>query len=1307
MSSHQSLRRAAAEQPEQREIDSQTLAQSLARLLAHARQQPFVDLRGERVGDWSEWLRADAALCVADLLAHDTTPVRRWLHERAPGLTAQALQRTWLQQALRLDGWWHDLRSHDDALSLQLVDRMAQWVSHPLSVWLDRLEPALATDVPAGLRARWQRSGSGPTAALGATPVTWPLAIAQVSDAIEDLQRLARPLWPANLRGGRQDPGAALLLTAARLMDVARRRLNACTPRQVDFYLRDVLGQTPRTARADHVLLALQAEPGAARRELPAGTRFEAGEDERGAAILFQSDRALSLGDAQVAECRIRHLHRDPLVSPEREFGWVSHLRVRDLSDDATPERAPPVGLVVTSPLLDLAEGLRQIHLSLTLVSIESTDLALQQAHAALRAGQVQTWLQACVARALDEHGLLDAEDRRDPAALVERLLQVWPVVADPLGFPHDALDDALLCWDWALALQARDAGHWRLRVGRLMRRWLLAREDRLPADALAALRFRARSGSNHEPDASWTRDDPLHLLHGEGPPDHAAMATAACSDLLLASLSEAGGWRPVAGSQVRLTHEREASGDDRRRLVVTLTLQPDDPPLAPCTAARHGLAGPPGAPGLRLLCHEQARLHPWSLLSDLVVQDVDVAVQVRGLRRLRLRNDIGDLDAGQPFQPFGPLPSLGSSLQFDADELRGKPLTRLDLQLEWSGLPEDAAAQSALAGGVHLAQPGLRSQGQWLPGSVRPQALFAPADGPGARPSPRQTLRLDAAALRLRGLGPAQATQGRDLGWRIALCAPAGAFGHHDHGSRLAQALQMRSARRGTSALPLPPPPYTPVLASVRLDYDARQRLHTGRATLIGPDEAPSHGGLEVWHQLPGGLSRADPSPEGHRPWLLPELGPDHALYIGLSSAQAGDSLSGPLTLLFELDDGRLPSHAAAQPPALGWAQLSGDRWHALPASCCLDDGTSGLQTSGIVTLDLPARPTLGNHILPAHLHWLRLASPTPIDALAALRSVRAQALRATRVLTGNAEPMDDNARARPVPAGGIRAAVPMPPGLRRVEQVGPSRGLWPAEDRSHFRARCTETLQHRQRGVLAWDLERMVLERHPQVRMAHVLDSAQAAAAGLPPGVVRLVLLPDPRQVPARPDSGPQLGAPTLAAIAADLQALMPPHARLEVCNVVYEWVQVIARVQVAPARQDGQLLQQLHRAIADWACPWEADGEPVRLPTLDWCLRGDELQARLSRVEGVRRIDGLSLLHVNPREIGGHRLVDSASGAEGGADLPVLRPHRHHSLPLAMNDHHLTLHDGRSPPVPPTASGVGRLQVARTFILESQPR
>src|SRR5690606_16175000 len=92
---------------------------------------------------------------------------------------------------------------------------------------------------------------------------------------------------------------------------------------------------------------------------------------------------------------------------------------------------------------------------------------------------------------------------------------------------------------------------------------------------------------------------------------------------------------------------------------------------------------------------HEAARewQAPIEAFAPLELAAVHLEIEVAGLRALRLQHDDRRLDPRKPFEPFGGRPAVAARLYLDHPELTRARLDRLQLDVEWMGLPAPSLA--------------------------------------------------------------------------------------------------------------------------------------------------------------------------------------------------------------------------------------------------------------------------------------------------------------------------------------------------------------------------------------------------------------------------------------------------------------------------------------------------------------------------------------------------------------------------------------------------------------------------------------
>jgi hypothetical protein len=356
-----------------------------------------------------------------------------------------------------------------------------------------------------------------------------------------------------------------------------------------------------------------------------------------------------------------------------------------------------------------------------------------------------------------------------------------------------------------------------------------------------------------------------------------------------------------------------------------------------------------------------------------------------------------------------------------------------------------------------------------------------------------------------------------------------------------------------------MPNPPWRAVLAGLRLDYRAR----------FATDEDGESGDVDLGHWLPIGEAVPAAWAEGVR--LLPELPAQTCFDLRLSLSAGGEAV----TLLFLLD-------AESETPPVAWLEQPADEAPWRPAEV-LDDRTHGLTRSGLLRLAAAPRR-------------LRAVSSGPLPRVEA---VIPDALSATRILSGPDDPVE------PVPAGAI-AKVSGVKGIGAVRQPLGAFGGSAGGGAEALAIRAGERLRHKQRAILAWDDERLVLDRFPEIDRVRVLPARGRDGRPRPGSVLAVVVpaaeagTPTGARLPAAP-------APLLREVEGELAARAPMSASVVAVSPVFARVAIRVKVALA-ASGDGA---RLEGDIRNFFSPWAEDG-----PDLPDHAGTDDLAASLLR-------------------------------------------------------------------------------------------
>ncbi|GGE72587.1 baseplate J/gp47 family protein [Massilia psychrophila] len=772
-------------------------------------------------------------------------------------------------------------------------------------------------------------------------------------------------------------------------------------------------------------------------------------------------------------------------------------------------------------------------------------------------------------------------------------------------------------------------------------------------------------------------------------------------------SVSGSAGWIDIA--EYSAGFMRGAGNVDT--LSLTFRLGAEAAAVVPYAPALHGEQYPGNCPMVRFELNALAYVYPYGLLRGLPLVRADIEVEVSGHRALELQNHIGLLSAASPFQPFGPLPAVGSYLIVGSAETACKNLTGFELVLEWGGLPRAVRGLGAYyAGYAGDARDGLTpfgdvranlsvlSDGAWAPldESERPAVtLFGAAAAPDATPAGASASSPVAAARRLRfdrvlpqgrrigrveGPAPFVYTSGARGGFfKITLAGPDFLFGHRDYPFILANCLSYNGQpRNGARLRELPAPPYTPLLDAIWLNYRAT-------ATIVA---APSAAGDAFLRLSPLGWDAARGA--GHqRDLLLPRFDDGGNLYIGLSASD----LRAPLTLFFHLREDALPMVELAN-RELYWSYLADNAWRPLLPYAVRADSTHAFLRAGIVTLTLPPDISCDNTDLQSGLFWLRVSCDTDLERFCSLYSISTHAAQVFRDLGAVAAPLAPAS----IAAGTITRPRQAIPGLGRLKQVTASYGGRLAESRHDMRRRTAERLRHKGQAITPEDYERLILQQFPaidRVKCFANLSVALRPDGACCPGHVLIVGLPACRSNGHLAEF-PRLNGYLIGQVRQFVEAHISPAVTLEVVNPVYQYIQVRCTLVLRAGADLGWYVNQLDALISDFISPWNPIGNTCHF---GWIIRRHDIESFILAQDGVLAVSGFSMLSVSGRDLDLFSLKDTA--APGMTGEPVIEPTYPWSIAVPIKRHHITVkHAGAATPASPT--GIGQMEIGSTFII-----
>lgn len=660
-------------------------------------------------------------------------------------------------------------------------------------------------------------------------------------------------------------------------------------------------------------------------------------------------------------------------------------------------------------------------------------------------------------------------------------------------------------------------------------------------------------------------------------------------------------GWQYVKEYTARFT----ADG-----IQITFTIGMTAPPVIIYNQKVHGEQYHCPHPMIKILLNNSSFHHPYSYLKSLELDRIKIHAQVKGFRSVQLRNNVGPLSAANPFQIFGPAPTVGSYLQISNANIFNRYTRKFCLQLEWLDLP---AVENGFDEWYADYKAGMTNDAFQVSLSYMRDGVFQPAK------DKRQNFRLFKLGndkilsdkmeidpidfIRINFNNPPRKTNYYEDGVvRLELTGPPDAFGQRLY-TQIFPEVVTHNANKWAKKRRIPNPPYIPMVKTISVDYEL-EHTELLRPELVTDDEQHT----ALYHIYPFGYRLAFPQTNESAFTLLPEF--EHAanLYIGLDNVKQQETLS----FLFQLEE-KYYSDTTATRQSYHWSYLHNDRWLPLEQQHILADSTQRFIRSGIVVLKMPVLDAGGHTRLEADIQWLRLSCAEAPDSRPMVKGIFLNAGIVRREQAGTAV----STSLPPLSIKGLQKEVR---GIQQVFQLFPSFGGRPAETKEEYYVRVSERLRHKNRPVLGVDIIQMVLQQYPDILIAKYIAHHDDTGPDL-----QLIVVP--KQPTGMEVAEPRADMATLYSIRDYVKKLMPPYMDVAVHNPIYERVKVICDV-CFHSNDSSYYLSRLQEDIQRFLTPWLYDkGADL---TIGSKIYKADLMSFISKLPYVKFMTAFSLIH-----------------------------------------------------------------------------
>lgn len=624
--------------------------------------------------------------------------------------------------------------------------------------------------------------------------------------------------------------------------------------------------------------------------------------------------------------------------------------------------------------------------------------------------------------------------------------------------------------------------------------------------------------------------------------------------------LTTENGWFSVAVS--------DGSSFKDGTLVFVLTLSEKVPPVTAFNPQFHGY-GNAGIkwPMVRVRLKTATQRY-YDLLHAARFERIDLTVRCEKAPSVLLSNDYGILDASKTSQPFGFSPVVGSNLYLGLQEAFGKPLTSLEANMRWKGVPvsfqkyyegyEGEINSLVQNNNEFRVRAFIRRNKEWkqikdvsnqeqIPLFVQPMHfdlgnIFA--DGPDF-----------------------SSVEYQDGLLCITLDAPEKAFGHASFPGVLSRVSLLQAQGK---IVRIPNEPYTPVIDGVTMSYTARESLDIGDIKSKG---------IHFFHIEPFGIHQCETGSKNKEmtlSMLSDALMDSGHLYIGM------DRFEPPLqlALFFKIEE---ESAKEKFPVRIFYTGVR--EWQELMPNQILSDSTLGLQQTGIITIHLPLDISSSNPSMPGSLYWLRFSVGQNAANFDRVADVRPNGVLCRRDLSASWSTYLLNK----LPAESVKSVVPQIREIKKATQPYISFGGKPLEERAERFMRISESLRHKNKAITSWDFEHLVLQNFPEIYKVKCIRHASAVFPGIVPGHIHLIVVPRIRPTDRKRILRPVAGQNLINNISRYVNSIKSPLVQADVTNANFVEIKIDAVLSFKHQTEEGYYVNLLQRELQDFLSPW----------------------------------------------------------------------------------------------------------------------
>jgi len=565
-----------------------------------------------------------------------------------------------------------------------------------------------------------------------------------------------------------------------------------------------------------------------------------------------------------------------------------------------------------------------------------------------------------------------------------------------------------------------------------------------------------------------------------------------------------------------------------------------------------------------------------YEALSETRIKNIEISVDVKGVKSIQIENDNGALNAEKPYYPFTAQPIKGSNFFIKCPELFSKKWQNADITINWKNTPDSI---TDLYNG-YVIKPNQNvslADYQKLKTSVVGSDAYFKAD--------TALLHKEIWYTKANNIDVFKKVEGAGYQTQFSINNSSEKSGTSES-IRLTfnqSSLQDVYPKLYTLALSsdskaeklIPNEPYIPLAEDIELNYSAKDEVYL-YLKKDSEGEALKSEDVQLYHEDAFGQYEKDVK--------IQEIVPVHKdggeLYIGLEATP-----QTTVSLLIQMLEGSENPlvDTFKEKEFIEWSILSGNTWVDLSGNI-LKNETRKFLESGIVKFKISKDINTNHTRFTDGLVWIRAKSLRSYDAVCKIQGIYTQAVLATFQNQDNDLSHLNNGLA----AETISKLITRVPQVKSVSQPYNSFDGKYKESDPEFYRRVSERLRHKHRAITQWDYEHLVLQEFPEVFKVKCLNHTSEKSY-MAPGYVTLMVVPNIKNKNAFDVYQPRVSRATLNKIQNYVNELNTMHVDAQVINPNYKEAKVEAKVKFFEQYDETFYLKQLDEDIKKYISPW----------------------------------------------------------------------------------------------------------------------